>query len=161
MLTAAAHFTDLFDYTGWANQLTLDAIAELDEGTEASLEALHLMSHIVRAQEIWLGRVQGTEAAQQPLWQAFLLPECRTRAAASLRDWQAHLAACTADDFDEAIAYQNSTGSSFTSTLREIATHVVNHGTHHRAQISRILRVAGHTPPGTDYIFYRRTSNAD
>ncbi|ARA94679.1 hypothetical protein AWN76_016980 [Rhodothermaceae bacterium RA] len=156
MPTDPSRLIDLFDYTGWANDLILDAMEALEDGTEPAGEALRLMSHVARAQEIWLGRVQGTEAARQPIWPVFSREECRVRAGASLQAWRTHLASCTTEALDEPIAYRNSKGVAFTSTLGEIALHVVNHGTHHRAQVSRILRIAGHPPPATDYIFYRR-----
>jgi uncharacterized damage-inducible protein DinB len=33
---------------------------------------------------------------------------------------------------------------------------VVNHGTHHRGQVSGFLRSMGHTPPALDLIAYYR-----
>jgi uncharacterized damage-inducible protein DinB len=37
---------------------------------------------------------------------------------------------------------------------------VVNHGTHHRGQVSGFLRVMGHTPPPLDLVFYYREQAA-
>jgi uncharacterized damage-inducible protein DinB len=35
--------------------------------------------------------------------------------------------------------------------------HLVNHGTHHRGQISGFLRAMDHTPPPLDLIAYYRS----
>jgi len=41
--------------------------------------------------------------------------------------------------------------------LWQVVLHAVNHGTHHRGQVSGFLRTLGHTPPVTDLShFYRR-----
>ena len=42
----------------------------------------------------------------------------------------------------------------------QIVTHVVNHGTHHRGQVSGFLRTMGHTPPPLDLSFYYREQAA-
>ena len=57
---------------------------------------------------------------------------------------------------DAPVAYTNSSGTAFETPLRDILTHVVNHGTHHRAQIALVLREAGIAPPATDYIYFVR-----
>lgn len=36
--------------------------------------------------------------------------------------------------------------------------HVTNHSTHHRGQLTTMLRQAGATPPGTDYVACLRES---
>ncbi|MCS3649485.1 putative damage-inducible protein DinB [Salinibacter ruber] len=54
------------------------------------------------------------------------------------------------------MAYTNSTGTRFETPLRDCRRDVVNHGTHHRAQIALVLREADGAPPPTDYIFFVR-----
>jgi hypothetical protein len=64
----------------------------------------------------------------------------------------------TADDAARRrlVAYRNSQGIDFTSTVGDIVTHTALHGVHHRGQILRILRAAGHEPPYIDYIQFTR-----
>jgi uncharacterized damage-inducible protein DinB len=168
MLIASEHFIDLFHYNDWANRKTIDALAALgNSGHDAASapkharfeQALALLSHLLRAQVVWLGRVQASEDAALPFWEQDTLDACTARSADGTRRWLAFLEQCTPEDFAGAVSYTNSQGRAFSSTLREIATHVINHSTHHRAQIARLLREAGATPPATDYIFYARSSD--
>lgn len=114
-----------------------------------------LFSHMLRAQDIWYGRVAGTDHAALDLWATDSLQDCAERLEASTRRWTALL-----DDRDDAldapVAYTNFSGTAFETPLQDIVLHVVNHGTHHRAQIALLLREADIAPPATDYIFFRR-----
>ncbi|MBL7976800.1 MAG: hypothetical protein JNN12_00565 [Bacteroidetes Order II. Incertae sedis bacterium] len=58
------------------------------------------------------------------------------------------------ETLQESISYQTTSGASFQNTRAEIITHVLNHGTHHRAQISAHIRATGDIPPAIDYIVY-------
>jgi uncharacterized damage-inducible protein DinB len=58
---------------------------------------------------------------------------------------------------DQVIVYKNTSGTEFKSTIAEIATQVINHGTHHRAQIGQLLKQVGiDALPPLDFIFYIR-----
>ncbi len=63
-------------------------------------------------------------------------------------------------DLGRAIAYVNSKGEAFESTVGDILLHVAQHGAYHRGQIARLLREAGHTPPYTDFIQFARAPGA-
>jgi uncharacterized damage-inducible protein DinB len=143
----------LFDYNRWANTQVLHALRAADDIPE---RALALFSHVLRAQDHWYGRVEDTDHAQLDFWTTDSLADCAERLAASTERWQAVLDDCAADGLDRAVAYTNSKGVAHENTLRDVCTHVVNHGTHHRSQIALVLRQAGLTPPATDYIFYLR-----
>jgi uncharacterized damage-inducible protein DinB len=149
--------TDLFRYTRWANERMLDALRDVgppEDGDGEIDEALTLFSHLLRAQSIWWGRVTGDdEAAALALWEQDDLDACAARSTRSINRWQDLLAS---GDLTRTVRYRNSSGTAYENTLRDLAHHVVNHGTHHRAQIARLLRQSGLTPPGTDYIFYLR-----
>ena len=162
MEPGSRYFTDLFRYNDWATGQLIGALekarADVRE-SEALPHACHLLSHLVRAQEVWLGRIQGTDAAALPIWEETDVQTSAERSAASTKAWLDFLSDLTANDFATDVRYQNSKGQSFTNTLREVAAHVINHSTHHRAQIALLLRQAGLTPPPTDYIFYARSAS--
>lgn len=151
-----SYFIDLFHYTRWANREIITAVETVDEHDAAWSRIIRLLSHIMRAQEIWLGRVQDTDGARTAVWDDDDLETCIRRAETSTQDWLTHLEACTEADFEVAIEYTNSKGQPFTNELRDICAHIVNHGTHHRSQIALLLRDAGIAPPPTDYIVYLR-----
>jgi len=58
------------------------------------------------------------------------------------------------------IAYKNSAGDQFTSTIEDILTHVTMHGAYHRGQIAASIRASGDTPTATDYIAFIRGAPA-
>ena len=148
------HFLRLFRYTRWADGEIVEALEAADERAVSS-RTLRLLGHIGRARQVWLGRVQG-HAELPDIWGDDPLPEGRRRVESSSAAWMRYLADCAPGTFEDPIGYQNSKGTSFENTLAEICTHVVNHSTHHRAQIAGLLSEAGHTPPATDYIFWAR-----
>lgn len=144
-------FDSLLQYNRWASRRILDAMQLADAVPERAVE---LFSHLLRAQDVWYGRVQETDHADLDFWATESLSACAERFEASTRRWQTVLE--DYEDLDQFISYTNSKGTPFETPLRDILTHVVNHGTHHRAQIALVLREDDIAPPPTDYIFYLR-----
>ena len=142
----------LLQYTQWANDRVLDTLHTADAVPERILE---LMSHLLRTQDVWYGRVANTAHARLDFWAVDDLATCVERAEASMERWRS-LVADRVDRLDQPVAYTNSSGTEFETSFRDILRHVVNHGTHHRAQIALLLREAGLSPPATDYIFFVR-----
>lgn len=130
----------------------MDTIQSADDVPDRAKE---LLSHLLRVQDVWYGRVQGTDHAELDLWATDSLAACAERLDESTQRWQTVLSE-RGDDLDRPISYTNSSGTAFETPLRDLLTHVVNHGTHHRAQIALVLREADIAPPATDYIFYLR-----
>lgn len=147
------NFNELLRYNDWANERVLET---LRSATDAPDRALELLSHLLRAQDMWYGRVDGTDHTNLALWATDDLEACARRSEASTERWLALLDRFGGEGLDESIAYENTSGDSFTTPLRDILSHVINHGTHHRAQIALVLRTADIVPPATDYIFYLR-----
>lgn len=143
----------LVQYSAWANDRMLSTLQAADDVPGKTVE---LMSHLLRAQDIWYGRVQKSDHADVALWADDDLAACVERAEASIRRWQKLLEDRSAEALDQSIAYTNSKGTAYETSLRDIVRHVVNHGTHHRAQIALLLRQAEVAPPPTDYIFFLR-----
>lgn len=149
----AADEQTLFEYTRWANARLLDTMKEADAVPGRAVE---LFSHLLRTQDVWYGRVEGTSHAELDFWVEEDLAACAERAEASAARWHSLLEDRSTDAFDQPISYTNSKGTQFETPLRDIFRHVVNHGTHHRAQIALVLREADIAPPPTDYIFFVR-----
>jgi len=148
----AADAATLLQYNRWASDRVLDTLQSAADGPERAVE---LFSHLLRAQDVWYGRVAGTDHADLDFWATDPLSTCAERLDASTQRWASVLEK-RAGHLDQAISYTNSKGTPFETPLRDICTHVVNHGTHHRAQIALVLREADIVPPATDYIFYLR-----
>jgi uncharacterized damage-inducible protein DinB len=149
----ANDFQQLFQYNRWANERILETMRAAEE---TPARALELFSHLLRAQDHWYGRVEATDHAALDFWTTESLAACAERLEASTQRWQAVLDERATDRLDQMISYTNSNGTPYETSLRDILTHVVNHGTHHRAQIALVLRDADITPPATDYIYFVR-----
>jgi len=157
MTVACGRTTDNFDellrYNDWANERVLETLCSAADPPDRTLE---LLSHLLRAQDLWYGRVAGTDHANLALWTTDDLATCERRAEAGTERWLTLLDERGKEGLDDAINYENTSGDSFTTPLRAILSHVINHGTHHRAQIALLLRAADIVPPTTDYIYYVR-----
>jgi uncharacterized damage-inducible protein DinB len=73
-----------------------------------------------------------------------------------LERWKQWGALLTEESIHNEISYKDSKGNAFVSPIWQIVLQVVNHGTHHRGQVSGFLRAMGHVPPPVDLIAYYR-----
>ena len=121
-------------------------------------QATLLLTHVLRAEEVWHARIHGGVGPIARLWEPLPVEQLPPLAEACARGWQTFLANLSADDLAGTVAYQNSKGEVFEQGLNEVLDHVANHGTHHRGQIVLLLRQAGFAPPVTDLIAYQRAT---
>jgi uncharacterized damage-inducible protein DinB len=149
------------DFSTWATERMLLAAAGLTEEElshdfkTSDKSVLGTLTHIYRAERIWLNRLQGkkvdfrvdgddTLLALQQNW-----PGVRS----GFADWARGLS-------DEAasaeIAYADSKGNTYTQPIWTIVLQVVNHSSHHRGQAVGFIRALGHTPPNVDLITFSR-----
>ena len=154
-----SYFTRLFNYDRYANELILKTIIEANEPEKP----VQLMAHLLAAQQIWINRCLGLPPATVNLWPALggKSDEFKDMIRDNCQAWVNYLDNLNETDFDKTISYKNLKGDSFENKLVDILTHVINHGTHHRAQIGQLLKLAGiENLPVTDYIFYIRELNS-
>jgi uncharacterized damage-inducible protein DinB len=147
MNTELTRFRRLLEHDGWAN---VAALAALREGPTPE-KARAWLAHIVGAERLWLARIR-QEPSAMAVWPDLDLETC----AAQLTDLQGEWMRCleTLDDegLRDGVAYRNSKGEFWTSTVVDILTHVVLHAAYHRGQIAASIREAGGSPAYTDYI---------
>ncbi|GAA4333693.1 hypothetical protein GCM10023149_40630 [Mucilaginibacter gynuensis] len=150
------YFIHLFNYDKYANHLILDTLLK----SPHTDRAVQIMAHLLAAQQRWLYRCKGLHIEaddvdlQPKNWPADTLG---TIIDSNYTLWMEHLASLTDEDLQGTISYQTSNGMPFTNTLVQILTHIINHGTHHRAQVGQHLKFAGVAAlPGTDYIMFTR-----
>ena len=140
----------LLDYDQWANERVFSACEKVDD-PEVLKELFKLFSHLLTAQLIWVSRVLETSGPSE-IWPRLSKAEIEQLLKENPKKIRKLL-----DLKEEIISYQNSRGEKFENTVEEILIHVTIHGQHHRAQMATMLREAGVTPPGTDFIFFLRT----
>jgi uncharacterized damage-inducible protein DinB len=150
------------DYTTWATRKLLDSAARLsdehlnhDFGT-SDRSVLGTLVHTFAADRVWFYRLAGGEnpgfvseadrslAVLQEKW-----PELLER-------WKQWAAGLTDEGVRTEVTYKDLKGNTWTQPIWQILLHLVNHGTHHRGQVSGFLRSLGQTPPATDLIYYYR-----
>lgn len=148
-----AHYHTMFAYNYWANRLFTDC---LDKATVANAKSFLLMSHLLTAEEVWLCRLQRREAPLQRLWNEYPIEELQQKTEERKAGWETFLKSMEEATLRTPIQYQNSQSQTFTTEVRDVLNHVINHSTYHRAQMAFLLRQELIEPPPTDYILYIR-----
>src|SRR5580700_9422600 len=128
------------DYTVWASRRLLDAAAQLsdeelnrDFGT-ADRSILGSLTHIARADRIWLARVT---ANPNPEFSADAsLAALQAEWPPLLEGWKTWALGLTDQTARAEIVYQDLKGRAWKQPLWQLVLHLVNHGTHHRGQVS-------------------------
>jgi len=146
------HFNNMFEYDFWANKRVIEVITK-DNVIDTKSELL--FSHILNSQQIWYSRIMGNPKGQTP-WDIIPYQSFPEIAQLINEHWKALLKEKDAKSLRNTIEYKNTSGEKFSNTLEEILTHIINHSTYHRAQISAHLKSSGKNPPITDYIAYAR-----
>ncbi|MCG8321009.1 MAG: hypothetical protein MI921_16020 [Cytophagales bacterium] len=147
------HFLGLFKYNDWANQKLLLCLQKNKVNEE---QILTLYNHLIIAQNVWLNRINNISSRNLVLWETKKLLDLIELTHKSSEDWIKFLQEYNLTSFEEVIAYQNTKGQSYETGLTDIVIHVINHSTHHRAQIVHLLRSLDVEPPRIDYIFFCR-----
>jgi len=147
-----AYFINLINYDKFANQQIVETI----KNTGYTEQPVQLMAHLLAAQQVWYNRCVELPATGGSLWPDWQLDTFEGLINNSHLKWMHFLNKIDDAAFDRQIAYQNSRGQSFSNKLSDILAHLINHGTHHRAQAGQHLKLAGAELPPMDYIFYIR-----
>lgn len=147
------YFLRMFGYDQYANNQMLATMRQ----ASTPQKTLTLMAHLLGAQQRWLKRCKNeSEAGLEMFPQTETVP-FEMLIVQNNREWTDFLNELADTDLNRTIVYKTTTGTEFSNTIAEIATQVINHGTHHRAQIGQQLKLAGiEALPPVDYIFYIR-----
>lgn len=145
-------FTELFNYNHHFNSRVLDIIKA--NPSDVSDKSIQWINHVINAHHIWNARISDTPTTQT-VWGVSPLEKLKNL---NFENWESSIHLIKISDLNQRIGYTNSKGQSFSNTIRDILFHVINHSTHHRAQIASDLKLSGIEPPVSDYIFYKRDS---
>ncbi|UUZ86950.1 DinB family protein [Paenibacillus sp. P26] len=91
-----------------------------------------------------------------PLWQEVGPAECARLAEHNRKGFAAYLDSLTEEDLDRVVTYRNQTGREYSTSIRDILTHLALHGQYHRGQINTLLRTEGMEPVNVDFITFVR-----
>jgi uncharacterized damage-inducible protein DinB len=152
---------ELYDYNDWADQRVLAAAAKLDQGAftrplgNSFSSVRDTLAHILSGEWIWLERWQGRFPTA--LLNADNFPtvdSLRKRWMTVSKDCEAFIETLSAGNLQSSLAYLNRAGERFAYPLWQQMTHVVNHSSYHRGQVTTLLRQLGAEPVGTDFLSY-------
>jgi uncharacterized damage-inducible protein DinB len=142
-----------FEYDYWATDKFVKALSEMTDPPE---KALKLLSHILFASDVWLARLLKEDLSRftdpNP---SRSLAECRQKLEELHEKWRAYLADLDPSKMGEKFVYTNiQQGKKFEQITQNVLTHVVNHSSYHRGQLSSLVHQSGGNRPGTDYVLY-------
>lgn len=144
---------NLAEYNVWANGRILKSLDQI-QGELPEYSQL-MFSHVLNAQAIWIARITGTKSPVTVM-QVHSLEELHQLHDQTSPKLVELYSRADEAELDRNIDYTNTQGKQYSTKVRDILTHAINHATYHRAQATRHIRLAGHEPINSDYITYVR-----
>ena len=146
------------EYNQWMNQKLYAICADIPdeerrEDRGAFFKSVHgTLNHLLVADCVWMGRFWHqpfVAKLDQELYQDFAeLWQARQQTDQAIIDWVRTLAS---DWLDQPLTYSSMTGNrSITRPAWLLLTHLFNHQTHHRGQLTTLLCQMGYDPGITD-----------
>lgn len=169
-MSALAPLQLMADYNRWMNEriyLTCatipDDIRKRDLG--AFFHSIHgTLNHLLLVDRLWLGRITGLPFQVQSLAQE-LYPDfttLRQEREQTDAELQTLIASLTAERLAQPVTYVSvSKGTNVTLSLGLLLTHLFNHQTHHRGQLTTLLSQLGYDYGDTDLIFMPGAKEAE
>jgi uncharacterized damage-inducible protein DinB len=147
-----AHLRRQFAYDAWANR---EVYAALKVSAQPSARSLRLLAHILSADRLWLERIK-QQPQSLPVWPEFSLEQCGAQTNEIAELWREYMEQLSAPQLASQVLYKNTRGEPWTSSVEQIATHVILHSAYHRGQIAAQMRAQGNEPAYTDFIHAAR-----
>jgi uncharacterized damage-inducible protein DinB len=152
----------LYEYNEWADNHVLEAASrltneEFSRKQGASFESVEgNLAHIAGAQVIWLERWTGGTNTKpvleyQKVRGLLAIRQSFERSHLELRSFPELL---TEERLEKVLAYRDSAGSAHERVLWQLMIHVVNHGTHHRAETAMAMAALGKPMRELDYSYF-------
>jgi uncharacterized damage-inducible protein DinB len=156
------HFRMLARYNAWATEKLATHVASLGEADyrrDAGLffKSVHgTLNHLrVAEQLLWFERFARGVSPKRALNEE--VETDRVKLAADLlagaRAWEPLIASWEDARFDGTLDYVTTTGMPQSLPFAATLTHVFNHGTHHRGQITAAITAMGHACPEIDLVW--------
>jgi uncharacterized damage-inducible protein DinB len=162
MPVSANVLQDHLAYSAWASRRLLNAAGQLtpeeltrDFGASEKC-VLRTLVHIFAADRIWLARISGQSPTVFTTDADYSMAVLENDWPALYAQWMAWAQNLTDAAAQQDLAYKDMRGNSYLQPAWKLVLHVVNHGTHHRGQVSGFLRAMGKTPPVLDLVAYYR-----
>ncbi len=142
-------FREKFEYDLYANLKLAAHIVEHEDAVDSYI--LNSFSHLVNVHHIWISRIWGTppeshENDRLPV--DYFERFCRDNFLRT-NDY------LEKESVDRKVAYHDSEGVALEKQDLDILYHILNHSTHHRAQVLRQFRLLDLPVPDLNFILYK------
>jgi uncharacterized damage-inducible protein DinB len=164
-MSLVLHYRAMAAYNRWMNERLYAVVAPLSDEERrrdrgAFFGSIHgTLNHLLLADRVWIGRLHGEPititSLDQELYADFeQLRAERQRSDGHLERWMAELGP---EQLDETVTYQSRFGP-FSHPLWFALSHLFNHQTHHRGQLTTLLAQLKLDYGSTDLIAFLRQS---
>lgn len=153
---ADRQLSKLIDHLEWADRRVLDSLRAMPHPDQ---RAIDLYAHVLGAEHVWVSRIL-QRVPREKVWPDLTLERAASLAAENAAELRALLESYSGDELERKLAYTNSAGIDFESTIEDMLLQVVLHGCYHRGQVSLMVRGSGGEPSPTDYIAFVRGAPA-
>lgn len=144
------YFKELFEYNHYFNQQLANVF--IDQQDNISNKAVQLFNHILNAHQIWNYRIE-PDIDIVGTWE---IRSSKEFSEIDKNNYETSLNLLSKYDLSATVSYVNSHGEAFTSSIRDILFHIINHSTYHKGQIASEFRQNGVEPLAMDFIYYTR-----
>ena len=149
-------------YQRWANEKLYAHVEQLDDDAYRRdvglfFKSVHrTLNHLLLVDHVWLGRMTDEPFPLDTLADEIEpdRAQLKDRLLARSADWLDWLARLTDVDLLAMAAFKKIDGTPSELPRASVLLHVVNHGTHHRGQISAALTQAGIAEPEIDLPYF-------
>jgi len=148
------YYQNLFEYDATVNNALFE---QLTNNSIELQKAKETLTHIVAAKQVWMARLRKKNVSGITIWPEFQADKQKDEMDKIREEYNDFISGLSDDYLSQNLRYTNSKGKAFETPNRDILTHVLVHGGHHRGQIAKYVRKAGGEPLNTDYITYVRS----
>lgn len=169
-----SHFQLMASYNARMNHQLLSVVenlnsTDLTENKGAYFQSvIGTLNHILVGDIIWLSRFNLHSECYISLKEVTELPKPKSLSDILYPEFQSYKCArevvdsavinwlnkdIDISDFDRNLEYSNTAGIKSSRNFGELVSHLFNHQTHHRGQVSTLLNQMGHDIGATDFLF--------
>lgn len=156
------HLTLMSSYHQWVYKTLFDALEAVDDEAYYAESGLFFgsihgtLNHLLLAELVWFHRLHGrtmeiTGLDQELYTERQALQEALLEQAQA---WSELLASLPPEQLGATFSYTNTRGEPLSGVRWKILTHIFNHGTHHRGQITAAMTHLGLPGPALDLLYH-------